>query len=431
MKVYHRNGGIEMDKKFKSLIILAASTALLGVPLSVKGYTVDATYLRTDTPQIGVAPYRQIHAHSTGNRASTALNEAMYMYRKDLSGGYYNYVVGNGKVYYTAPVNRGAWDVGNKYNYETYAGVVLIESHKTQTDFNRDYAIYVNLLRDLAIQAGIPITYNTPELGGIKGHAYTNQMAGLVGGHTDPENYLPLWGVSMIKFAQDLQTGLPEDGSNPITPTPINPQPGAPVTPQPTPAPSASYNYTAKDFYATTDNAVNVRTAQNTGASIVRELPKGTTVHITAMTSNGESVDGNPYWFEVENAGWVSGQNITEIAAPSAPAIVTDNRQVYKVASTQYLHGVWQTYSTELVPVDFTWYDNGIALADVDWCDANGNTNINQNTADGRYFKIKAENVADNHVGGYGSGGYYWRDIHTANGSDVWQSVWDVGDLVY
>ena len=40
--------------------------------------------MRTDTPQVGYAPYRQVHAHSTGNPNSTAQNEADYMQRKDL-----------------------------------------------------------------------------------------------------------------------------------------------------------------------------------------------------------------------------------------------------------------------------------------------------------------------------------------------------------
>ena len=49
-------------------------------------YTEDTTYLR-QTPQVGVAPYRQVHAHSTGNPTSKASGEATYMSNKDLSSG--------------------------------------------------------------------------------------------------------------------------------------------------------------------------------------------------------------------------------------------------------------------------------------------------------------------------------------------------------
>ncbi|HGR1022248.1 TPA: autolysin, partial [Streptococcus pneumoniae] len=43
---------------------------------------IDRNRLRTGLPQVGVQPYRQVHAHSTGNRNSTVQNEADYHYRK-------------------------------------------------------------------------------------------------------------------------------------------------------------------------------------------------------------------------------------------------------------------------------------------------------------------------------------------------------------
>ena len=49
--------------------------------------------MRTDTPQVGYAPYRQVHAHSTGNQNSTAQNEADYMQRKDLNSGFYTHLL--------------------------------------------------------------------------------------------------------------------------------------------------------------------------------------------------------------------------------------------------------------------------------------------------------------------------------------------------
>ena len=40
---------------------------------------IDKSRLRTNLPQIGEQPYRQVHAHSTGNPNSTAQNEALYL----------------------------------------------------------------------------------------------------------------------------------------------------------------------------------------------------------------------------------------------------------------------------------------------------------------------------------------------------------------
>ena len=165
--------------------------------------------MRTDTPQVGYAPYRQVHAHSTGNRNSTAQNEADYMQRKDLNSGFYTHVVGNGRIIQTAPTNRGAWDVGGGWNAETYAAVELIESHKTKDEFMRDYKIYVGLLRDLAKQAGIPTTLDTGDLAGIKTHDYcTHHQPNNGSDHVDPYPYLAKWGISKEQFKKDVEKGI-------------------------------------------------------------------------------------------------------------------------------------------------------------------------------------------------------------------------------
>lgn len=161
--------------------------------------------IRTDTPQIGNTPYRQIHAHSTGNARSTAQNEADYMNRKDLNTGFYTHVVGNGQVIQVARVNRGAWDVGGGYNSETYAAVELIESHKTKEEFMRDYKIYCEVLYDLAKQAGIPTTLDTGDLAGIKTHNYcTHNQPNNGSDHVDPIPYLTKWGITQQQFAKDI-----------------------------------------------------------------------------------------------------------------------------------------------------------------------------------------------------------------------------------
>lgn len=170
-------------------------------------YTEDTSYLR-QTPQVGVAPYRQIHAHSTGNPTSKASGEATYMRNKDLNSGFYTHVVGNGKVYQTAYVGQGAWDVGGGWNNETFAAVELIESHRTYEEFRADYEIYIQLLRDLANQGGIPVTVDTDSLEGIKTHYYcTNNQPNNYSDHVDPYPYLAKWGISKEQFKKDVESG--------------------------------------------------------------------------------------------------------------------------------------------------------------------------------------------------------------------------------
>lgn len=174
--------------------------------------------IRGGLPLVGYPPYGQIHAHSTGNRASTAQDEADYMGHKDINGGFYTHVVGNGRVIQVGNVNRGAWDVGGGWNQWSYASVELIESHKTKEEFLRDYRIYVTLLRDLAKEAGIRQTLDTGELGIIT-HDYARQHQPYnQTDHVDPYPYLAKWGISKAQFKKDVEQGI--SGGGTVTPTP-------------------------------------------------------------------------------------------------------------------------------------------------------------------------------------------------------------------
>lgn len=204
--------------------------------------------MRYDTPQVGYAPYRQVHAHSTGNRNSTAQNESDYMQRKNLNSGFYTHVVGNGRIIQTAPTNRGAWDVGGGWNAETYAAVELIESHKTKDEFMRDYKIYIGLLRDLAKQAGIPTTLDTGDLAGIKTHDYcTHHQPNNGSDHVDPYPYLAKWGISREQFKKDIESG---NVSAKPTPTPAKPTTN-----------TGGYKVEPYNVRQVTDTVLNVRAA--------------------------------------------------------------------------------------------------------------------------------------------------------------------------
>ena len=172
---------------------------------------IDTSRYREGLPQIGYAPYRQVHAHSTGNRNSTAQNEADYHMRRSVESGFFSHVVGNGRVMQVGPVNQGAYDVGGGWNYETYAAVELIESHSTKEEFMEDYRLYIQLLRDLADEAGLPKTLDSDALEGIKSHYYcTNNQPNNFSDHVDPYPYLASWGISREQFKHDIENGLEE-----------------------------------------------------------------------------------------------------------------------------------------------------------------------------------------------------------------------------
>lgn len=170
---------------------------------------IDTSRYREGLPQIGYAPYRQIHAHSTGNKKSTAQNEADYHMRRPVESGFFSHVVGNGRVMQVGPVNNGAYDVGGGWNYETYAAVELIESHSTKEEFMEDYRLYIELLRNLADEAGLPKTLDSDALEGIKSHEYcTNNQPNNYSDHVDPYPYLASWGISRSQFKHDIENGL-------------------------------------------------------------------------------------------------------------------------------------------------------------------------------------------------------------------------------
>ncbi|MDS4972010.1 N-acetylmuramoyl-L-alanine amidase LytA, partial [Streptococcus pneumoniae] len=103
----------------------------------------------------------------------------------------------------------GSWDVGGGWNAETYAAVELIESHSTKEEFMTDYRLYIELLRNLADEAGLPKTLDTGSLAGIKTHEYcTNNQPNNHSDHVDPYPYLAKWGISREQFKQDIENGL-------------------------------------------------------------------------------------------------------------------------------------------------------------------------------------------------------------------------------
>lgn len=170
--------------------------------------------IRRGLPLVGVPPYGQIHLHSTGNPNSTAQNEADYMNRKNINTGYFTHVVGNGQVIQTAETNRGAWDVGGGWNQWGYASIELIESHKTQAEFDRDYKLYVELARKLADEAKIPKKLDRGELGIIthdyaRRHQPYNQTD-----HVDPYPYLAKWGISREQLRKDIENGISKPSGN-------------------------------------------------------------------------------------------------------------------------------------------------------------------------------------------------------------------------
>ncbi|MCM6843528.1 peptidoglycan recognition protein family protein [Latilactobacillus curvatus] len=196
--------------------ILVATTAMIG---GAQAYSVNNTY------QLGVnegsnqrTNNRLVIAHETGTYAP-AVNNAAYMKRTwNTNYAYTQYVVGDGgKVYRVGADGYVSWGAGTWGNANA---PVQVELARTTNDaqFKVDYAVYVNLLRDSANKFGISTDLDTGY--GIVTHKWITDN--VWGDHQDPYGYLASHGISKSQFAQDLKTGLPENGSGTNT-TPTNP----------------------------------------------------------------------------------------------------------------------------------------------------------------------------------------------------------------
>ncbi|WP_346773314.1 lytic exoenzyme target recognition domain-containing protein [Streptococcus tangpeifui] len=140
--------------------------------------------------------------------------------------------------------------------------------------------------------------------------------------------------------------------------------------------------------------------------------------------NNGYSgrIDPTPY---IINAPYYSGGG-TDTTPSTA-----NNLKVYRVDDIQFINGIWQVKCDALAPTGFTWADNGIAAADIDEVDSNGNKTSDQVLQKGSYFVINPSNVRS--VGNplTGTGGLAWAQVGFAHGGYVWLRVNSRDNLLY
>lgn len=250
--------------------------------------------IRQGLPQVGVKPYGQIHAHSTGNPSSTAQNEADYHMRRPVESGFFSHVVGNGRIIQTAPVNRGAYDVGGGWNAWGYAHVELIESHKTKAEFTKDYKLYVELLRQLAKEANIPIKVDAGNVG-ILSHEYcTKHQPNNGSDHVDPYPYLAKWGISRAQFKKDVERGFGSSSGSSST--------GNGLAKNPKPLNDGKVGDTVKVYDAL------YRDSTGSGRSTAKRGQQG---KIKRIVSNGKK-------YLIENWGWAHPNDIQLIKRASS-----------------------------------------------------------------------------------------------------------------
>lgn len=212
-----------MNKFTKAALALGATLAMAITPLTsvfAASYQVNTEFrLGTNEGDSRRTTNKYIILHETANPRATGRNEATFM-KRNWRNAYTSHIVGDGMVYEVG--QKGYMQYGGasyEANISSYAQIEL--QHTTDKElFKKNYKVYVSLARDLAKEAGIPLTLDTayPQKG-IKSHLWLTQN--IAGDHTDPYAYLSKMGISKAQLAKDLANGV--DGT--VTPdtTPSKP----------------------------------------------------------------------------------------------------------------------------------------------------------------------------------------------------------------
>ncbi|MEF9935852.1 SH3 domain-containing protein [Carnobacterium sp.] len=182
-------------------------------------------------PSTGLSTNEFVIAHESGNSNNAGPDslerEISFMSNNVNSAFVSHWVGGGGRAVQIAPSGFIQWGAGPRANGRAYAQVELARTNNAET-FKKDYVTYVNLLRQLAKEAGVPVSLDGYGKG-IKSHLWVTQNLGGTD-HSDPYAYLAQWGISKAQFSADVANGI--GSANEVKPDPIQPpvNPSPPVT---------------------------------------------------------------------------------------------------------------------------------------------------------------------------------------------------------
>lgn len=120
---------------------------------------------------------------------------------------------------------------------------------------------------------------------------------------------------------------------------------------------------------------------------------------------------------------------------PQPQAQPAAQKKAYYLADeVAIVNGFNQIRCEYLAPIGFSWSDNGIPVAMVNWVDENGNDipdGADNDFKVGMYFSFKDDenNITDTGADGW-YGGYYWRKFEFGQYGTCWLSTVDKDDLV-
>lgn len=194
---------MEKMNKIKAGILLMSLSIMLVFPGAIGAVEVDKQLIPGLPSMYSTNEF--IIAHESGNPnnvgPNSLYNEVAYM-KKNWNDAFTTHWVGSGgKVIQIAPTGQASWGAGSYANCRSYAQVELARTNDRAT-FEKDYKAYVELLKQLAKEANLPLTLDSSGKG-IKSHEWvSNNLGGT--DHKDPFSYLASWGITREQFNKDL-----------------------------------------------------------------------------------------------------------------------------------------------------------------------------------------------------------------------------------
>lgn len=263
-------------------------------------YKIDKTYaLAANEGSPRKAQNLYIIAHETANATATGRNEATYM-KRNWRNAYTHFIVGDGgKVWQIGEPGYVAWGA---LDANPFSPMQVELQHSLNKDtFKKNYAVYIELIRDYAKKYGIPLTLDVGGRGvkGVKSHLWVTQNYG--GSHTDPYGYLSKMGISKAQFAKDIANGV---GSSNHAPKP-----------KPKPQPSKKTVKVKKTAWAW---------SKSSGGKRIPDWVKGGTFELAEKRNYKQ--DKSTAEYVIKNKGVVLGailaqdiEGATEVVKPSKP----------------------------------------------------------------------------------------------------------------
>lgn len=282
--------------------------------------------IRNNIPDVGgLTEVCYIIAHETANPSSTMDNEIAFMESNWRSAFVSNFVGDGGREVQVHRPGRLQWGAGPRVNKYAYAQVELCEDKLDPAKFKKNYVAYVNLLRSLAKEAGLPLKLD--EGRGIVTHAWvSNNLGGT--DHNDPYPFLARMGISKAQFKHDIENGVGSAPNNPPKPSlkpiatiakevidgqwgngadrnarltkagynpatvqaEVNKQLGATSKPKPKPAPAPKpqpIGWKSEKGHFKLNTAIKLRTGASTSSGVIDTLPAGSVVNYDAFIHQG------------------------------------------------------------------------------------------------------------------------------------------------